>query len=59
MDNVLKVVALVANIDDRPAFNDIYKTYFPTNPPARTCVQAGRLGPGILVEVECVACIPA
>ncbi|MHB1005487.1 MAG: RidA family protein [Chloroflexota bacterium] len=58
MDNVLKVLALVADINDRPAFNEVYKSYFPNNPPARTCVQAGKLGEGVLVEVECVACIP-
>ncbi len=57
-DNVLKVLAMLANIEDRPAFNEVYKTYFPDNPPARSCIEIGRLGPGCLVEVECVACIP-
>ena len=57
-DNVLKVLAFLADIEDRPAFNEVYRTYFPQNPPARSCVQIGGLGKGVLVEVECVACIP-
>ena len=58
LDNVLKVTGFLANLDDRPAFNEVYKAYFPTDPPARTCIQGGYLGDGVLLEVECVACIP-
>ncbi len=58
LDNALKVTAFVANLDDRPAFNEVYKEFFSADPPPRTCIQGGRLGEGILVEVEVVACIP-
>jgi len=54
LDQVLKVTCFLARIEDRPAFNEVYREYFPSRP-ARTCVQAGRLGEGILVEVEAVA----
>lgn len=53
--NALKVTAFVAELDDRPAFNEVYAEFFEGDPPPRTCIQAGRLGPGILVEVEVVA----
>jgi 2-iminobutanoate/2-iminopropanoate deaminase len=55
LDQVLKVTGFLANLDDRPAFNEVYKTYFTTDPPVRTCIQGGRLGDGILVEVDVVA----
>lgn len=58
LDNVLKVTGFLANLDDKDAFNAIYREFFPVDPPARTCIQGGRLGEGILVEVEAVAGIP-
>ena len=58
MDNVVKVTALVADIEDRVAFNDIYRSYFVPDRPVRTCVQAGRLGEGVKVEVEVIAVMP-
>lgn len=58
LDNALKVTAFVADLDDRPGFNEVYTGFFQGDPPPRTCIQGGKLGPGILVEVEVVACIP-
>jgi 2-iminobutanoate/2-iminopropanoate deaminase len=51
----LKVTAFLADIADRPAFNEVYQEFFASDPPARTCIQGGRLGEGILVEVEVIA----
>lgn len=58
LDNALKVTGFVADLDDRSGFNEVYKEFFHGDPPPRTCIQGGRLGPGILVEVEVIACIP-
>ncbi len=58
LEHALKVTAFVAELEDRPAFNEVYVEFFEGDPPPRTCVQAGRLGEGILVEVEVVAGIP-
>jgi 2-iminobutanoate/2-iminopropanoate deaminase len=57
MENVLKANCYLRNMDDFDAFNEVYVTYFPTRPPARTTIQAGRLWDGILIEIEVVACI--
>ena len=55
MENVLSVLIILANLEDRPtALNPLWQKYFPKNPPARTTVQAG-LGSGILVEMMVVA----
>jgi 2-iminobutanoate/2-iminopropanoate deaminase len=58
LDHALKVTAFVADLDERPAFNEVYREFFQVEPPARTCIQGGRLGDGVLVEVEVVAGIP-
>lgn len=58
MDFVLKASCFVANIEDRPAFNEVYQEFFTSDPPVRTCVQAGRLGEGVLIEVDVVAGVP-
>lgn len=59
MSMVIKATCFLANIDDRVAFNTVYREYFPTAAPVRTCVQAGRLGEGVLVEVEVIAGMPS
>ena len=36
--NVVSVTAFIASFDDFAAFNALYKTYFPVDPPARATV---------------------
>jgi 2-iminobutanoate/2-iminopropanoate deaminase len=54
-ERVLKTTCFLANLDDFPAFNEVYGRFFTANPPARSTVQVARLPMGSLVEVECVA----
>ena len=54
-DSVVKTTCFLANLDDFPAFNEIYSQYFEATPPARSTVQVARLPLGVLVEVECIA----
>jgi 2-iminobutanoate/2-iminopropanoate deaminase len=56
MSNVLKVTAYLGDMDDFSAFNEVYAEYFPSDPPARTCIQAGRLPFDIKVEIDVIAC---
>ncbi len=55
LDRVVKTTVFLANIGDFAAMNEVYATYFPSQPPARTTIQAGALPMGALVEVEVVA----
>jgi len=55
MANVVKTTVFLANMDDFAAMNKVYAEFFPTNPPARTTVQAARIPLGALVEIEAVA----
>ena len=58
LSNVVKVLGFVTDLKDRTAFNDIYVRYFEEDAPARSCVAVSDLGEGILLEVECIACMP-
>lgn len=57
LDNVLKVTAYLADMNDYAAFNAVYVKYFPDNQPARTCFQAGKLPFETKVEIELIASI--
>lgn len=58
LDDVVKVNTFLRDIDrDFHAYNSVYQTYFPKDPPARTTVEAKIYGT-ILVEIECVAYRP-
>lgn len=55
LENVLKVTAYLSDMENFQAFNAIYAEYFPKNPPARTCIQAGRLPLDFKVEIDVIA----
>lgn len=54
--DVVKVTAHLANLDDREAFNAVYRELMPEPHPARTTVGS-QLG-AILVEVDVIAYMP-
>ena len=55
--DVVKVTVWLADLDEFPAFNAVYRTYFPQSPPARSTVEAG-LMVDARVEIEVVAHAP-
>jgi 2-iminobutanoate/2-iminopropanoate deaminase len=52
---VVKTTCFLADLNDFPAFNEIYARWTAGSPPARSTVQVARLPLGVLVEVECIA----
>lgn len=52
---VVKTTVYLTNMDDFAKVNGIYGRYFETNPPARVCVEVGRLPKGALVEMDVIA----
>ena len=55
MADVVKVTAFLSNLEDYPAFNEVYRQYFMADPPpVRTTVQA-KMPFGALVEVDVIA----
>lgn len=64
LDHVLKVNVYLRRMEDFPAFEEVYKTFFRGTPPPR-CAVACSLGhpategrPGMDIELEAVAGIP-
>lgn len=55
LDKVIKVTVFLQSMDDFAAMNEIYATYFPENPPARSAVEVARLPLNVLVEIEAIA----
>ena len=53
--DIAKTTIFLADIADYPTVNEIYASYFETEPPARSALQAGALPGGFLVEIEVVA----
>ena len=55
MADVVKVTAFLSNLEDYPAFNEVYQQYFMADPPpVRTTVQA-KMPFSALVEVDVIA----
>lgn len=55
---VIKTDVHLTDMSQFEAFNREWEAFFPTNPPARICTQAGALGPTFLVEIDAVAGLP-
>lgn len=52
--NIVKVNIFVENLDDFPVADAIYKGFFREHRPARCSVQAAKLYPGSLIEIEVI-----
>ena len=55
LDRVVKCTVFLADIDDFAAMNDVYRTFFPEAPPARSTVAVAALALGARTEIECIA----
>lgn len=57
MEKVVKCTVYLQNFNDFDVMNKIYATYFPTNPPARACVEISKMAKNALVEIDAVAIV--
>jgi 2-iminobutanoate/2-iminopropanoate deaminase len=57
LEDVLKCTVYLADIRYFQAMNGVFAEVFPTEPPARTTVQAALAEPEMLVEIEAIAWI--
>ena len=55
LDKVLKCTVFLTDITNFQALNEVYHSYFPANPPARTTIAAKDLPGESPVEIECIA----
>jgi 2-iminobutanoate/2-iminopropanoate deaminase len=56
--NVVKTTVMLKDMNDFKAMNQTYAEFFPTDPPARSTFQVGKLPLDAMVEIEAVAVIP-
>ena len=57
LDQVVKTLVFLADMDDFAAMNEVYGRFFAGPPPARSTVQAARLPKDARIEIEAVALI--
>lgn len=55
LERVFKCTVFLQDIGEYAAMNDVYRTFFPKDPPARSTVAGSGLALGARVEVECMA----
>lgn len=55
MERVVKCTVFLADMADYAAMNQVYSSFFPKDPPARSTVAVRGLALGAHVEIECIA----
>ena len=55
LENVIKTTVFLKDMNDFAAMNEVYATFFPGDPPARSAVEVARLPKDALVEIEAIA----
>lgn len=55
MDNVVKTVVFIKEMNDFGTINEVYKTFFTSDFPARSCVEVARLPKDVMLEIEAIA----
>ena len=57
MKDVVKVTIFLKDIGDFNQVNEVYATYFPSSPPARSTVEVSKLPRNAEIEIEAIALI--
>ena len=57
MENVVKVTIFLEDIANFNQVNEVYATYFPSSPPARSTVEVTKLPRDADIEIEALAII--
>jgi 2-iminobutanoate/2-iminopropanoate deaminase len=57
MEDVVKATIFLKNIENFNQVNEVYSSYFPTSPPARSTGEVARLPRDVEIEIEAIALI--
>jgi 2-iminobutanoate/2-iminopropanoate deaminase len=57
MEDVVKVTIFLKDIGNFNQVNEVYATYFPSSPPARSTVEVAKLPRDAGIEIEAIALI--
>ncbi|SFG03461.1 endoribonuclease L-PSP [Lachnospiraceae bacterium C7] len=55
MEDVVKTTVFIKEMNDFSAINEVYKTFFTSDFPARSCVEVARLPKDVMLEIEAIA----
>jgi reactive intermediate/imine deaminase len=55
LENAVSVMVYLRSTSDFQAMNEVYQTYWPKNPPARTTVAANLDNPAALIQISVIA----
>jgi len=55
MDKVVKTTVFIKEMDEFVTINGVYKEFFTSDYPARSCVEVARLPKDVLLEIEAIA----
>ena len=55
MEQVIKTTVFIKEMDEFGTINGIYKQFFTSDFPARSCVEVARLPKDVLLEIEAIA----
>lgn len=55
LDAVVKSTIFLKSMADFSAMNEVYGSYFPSNPPARATVEVSGLPKAVAIEIDAVA----
>ena len=57
LKEIIKLTVFMVDLNDFAILNNVFKEYFPEDPPARSAVQVSRLPKDVLVEIEAIAVV--
>jgi len=57
MERVVRCLVMIDDMEEWPAMNEVYATFFPGPKPARSAVGADGLALGAKVEIQCTAAV--
>jgi aminoacrylate peracid reductase len=55
MSDIVYNAIFLKDLADYAAMNEVYREYFPSEPPARYCIRADLVRPEFLVEISSIA----
>lgn len=55
LSKVVKCTVFLADINEYSMMNEVYGSFFPSSPPARSTIAASGLALGARIEIECIA----
>ncbi len=58
LSDVVKTTIFLVNTSDFTQMNEVYRSYFSKDRPARSTVVTGLVRPDMLIEIECIAYKP-